>query len=149
MEVLRPVHVFLNLDQVTYSVLTQHLVDQKSLPMSTPTYQRYNASRCSWWWLWAQQVSEVPSLNHKFIELYFSEWPQRTSPFMSPLPSPMHLIVTANHASYSSKMSLDMTSESSSRQLCPLTKNCMQCEAYLSLEIPSRHFCVVRGPEKN
>lgn len=39
MEVLRPVHLFLNLDQVTYYVLTQHLVDQKSLPMSTPTYQ--------------------------------------------------------------------------------------------------------------
>lgn len=48
MEVLRPVHVFLNLDQVAYYVLSQHLVDQKSLPVSTPTYQQYNASKCSW-----------------------------------------------------------------------------------------------------
>jgi hypothetical protein len=47
MEVLHPGHIFLNLDQATHRVLTQHLVDQKSLLMSTPTYEQHNAHKCS------------------------------------------------------------------------------------------------------
>ena len=84
MEVLRPVCVFLNLDQVAYYVLSQHLVDQKSLP-------------------------------------------QKTSPLLPPLLLHVHLVDMANYSRYSSKMDVDMISDSS-RKLYPLAENCMQCE---------------------
>lgn len=65
--------------------------------------------------------------NHKFKELYCSEWPQKTSPLISPLLPRVHLVDTTNYFRYSPKMDVDMISDSS-RKSYPLAENCMQCE---------------------
>lgn len=83
-----PCAVFQNLDQVPPYVLTQHLTDQKSLPMSSLLH--FNSTMqanvlpdgCR-----APRVSEMCFLNHEFIEFYCSAWHQRTFP-LRPLPTP-------------------------------------------------------------
>lgn len=65
--------------------------------------------------------------NHKFKELYCSEWPQKTSPLISPLLPRVHLVDMTNYFRYSPKMDVDMISDSS-RKSYPLAENCMQCE---------------------
>ena len=59
---------------------------------------------------------------------FFTDWVTREAPFVD----------MANYSRYSSKMDVDMISDSS-RKSYPLAENCMQCETSLSFETPSLH----------